>query len=713
MRYLAHRSEDQREQTVLAHLEGTAELCARFAAAFGAEEQGRLAGLAHDIGKYSAAFQQRLNGATHSTDHATAGAFECFKRRQAPAALSVAGHHGGLPDGGSRTDGPDQSTFCGRMNRARMGKLPPYDAWAQELSLPPTPLPRRFSCQAEEMFFTRMLYSCLVDADFLDTEAFMDGAPGLRGSGDAVTELEQKLLSHICGWFPPKTPLNAQRCAILKRCLDEGERRQPGLFSLTVPTGGGKTAASLAFALRHARQCGLTRIIYVLPYTSIIEQNADVFRDILGAQNVLEHHSGVQYDMEEHASPDAVRLAKATENWDMPVVVTTAVQFFESLYANRSSRCRKLHNLAGSVIIFDEAQMLPLPYLRPCVFAIAQLVRDYRASAVLCTATQPALEPVFQEFLPEKPLVELCPPDTYDPAIFRRVVFRRVGFWTRQALSDALNGCRQALCIVNKRKSAQAVYKLLQKEGSFHLSTLMCPAHRKAILAEIRERLKNGMPCRVVSTSLIEAGVDVDFPMVFREEAGLDSILQAAGRCNREGKLPVETSVVTIFESEDAPPPLLRANIAAGKAAMDRFPQIDSAQAVACYFHELLDIKGAEGQDKEGILPMMEHSATAMPFCRVAECFHIIDQKTLPVYIPWKEGAALTAQLIEGHRSRQLLRQLGQYSTSVYPEHFSALDSAGALTRLEDGCAVLSDLSHYSEETGLSLDVEGGQGWFA
>lgn len=712
MIYLAHRSEDQREQTILTHLRATSDMCARFAAAFGAEDQGRLAGLAHDIGKYSDAFQQRLAGAATPVDHATAGAFECCKCRQIPAAFAVAGHHAGLPDGGSKTDNPDQPTFFGRMNRAKLGKLPPYGAWAQELSLPPAAPPQNVSGQAEAMFFTRMLYSCLVDADFLDTEAFMEGSDTLRGGGETMAALERKLLAHINRWFPPKNGLNAQRCALLERCLQQGSQHRPGLFSLTVPTGGGKTIASLAFALRHAKHCGYTRVIYVLPYTSIIEQNASVFRQILGAENVLEHHSGIQYDTEQSDEQHIARMAKATENWDMPVVVTTAVQFFESLYADRPSRCRKLHNIAQSVIIFDEAQMLPLPYLRPCVFAIAQLIRHYCVSAVLCTATQPALTPLFREFLQEKPILELCPPDTYDSTIFRRVVFRRAGPWTCQTLAEALNGCTQALCIVNKRKSAQIVYQMLEKEGSFHLSTLMCPAHRKSILAQIRDRLRNGMPCRVVSTSLIEAGVDVDFPTVFREEAGLDSILQAAGRCNREGKTPAQASVVTVFAVEEAPPSLLSANIAAGKTAMDRFSQLDSAQAVACYFHELLDIKGNEGQDEKGILPMMAHSASAMPFRRVAESFHIIDQKTRAVYIPWQAGAALTAQLVAGQRSRRLLRQLGQYSTSVYPEHFDALDSIGALRRLEDDCAVLVEPSLYSEETGLALDVEGGQGWF-
>lgn len=380
-----------------------------------------------------------------------------------------------------------------------------------------------------------MLYSCLVDADFLDTEAFMDG----RGREHNETSMEQlwdRLQSYISGWFPPKGELNRQRCKILEQCIQEGEARAPGLFSLTVPTGGGKTVASLAFALAHAKKHNLERVIYVIPYTSIIEQTAEVFREILGAENVLEHHSNVLYDLEEEADPHTISLAKATENWDMPVVVTTAVQFFESLYACRSSQCRKLHNIAGSVVIFDEAQMLPIPYLRPCVWAISQLVEHYGVSAVLCTATQPALEPIFREFLPQIPVQELCPPDTCQWDVFRRVTFRRAGSLTWDELAAQLNTHSQVLCIVNTRKAAQAVYGRLDGTGCFHLSTLMCPSHRKAQLREIRRRLREGLPCRVVSTSLIEAGVDVDFPIVFREQSGLDSIYRppdgATGRAS-------------------------------------------------------------------------------------------------------------------------------------------------------------------------------------
>lgn len=705
--YLAHRTVTGQVQSVLEHLQGTALLAGEFARPFGGEEQAKLAGFAHDIGKYSAAFQKRLFGGT-KVDHATAGTVECWKCRQLFAAFAVAGHHSGLPNGGSQSDGPDQATLWGRIKRGECGMLEPYDSWAQEVTLPQAGVPDFVMKKSglELMFFTRMLYSCLVDADFLDTEAFMEGQ-SREACMVSIDELWERLKNYTSDWFPPKGELNRRRCEILKRCMGEGESQSPGLFSLTVPTGGGKTVASLAFALAHAKKHGLRRVIYVIPYTSIIEQVAEVFRGILGTENVLEHHSNRLYDLEGEASPETVRLAKATENWDMPVIVTTAVQFFESLYACRSSQCRKLHNIADSVVIFDEAQMMPIPYLRPCVWAISQLVKNYGVSAVLCTATQPALEPHFQEFLPSVPVREICLPETCRWEVFRRTSFRQEGRLTWEELASQLNARQQVLCIVNTRKAAQAVYERLEGESSFHLSTLMYPNHRKQKLTEIRRRLTEGLPCRVVSTSLMEAGVDVDFPAVFRQLSGLDSILQAAGRCNREGKRPPEESIVHIFEGEEKTPPLFSAAIGAGRDAMSRHEDIASQAAIHDYFSQLLDLKGKAAQDKENILPLIQ--SDFFPFRTVAERFHLIDSPTRTVYIPLGEGKALVEQLRAGASSRKLFRQLGQYGVSIYEKHFAALEEAGDLEILEDGSAILRNMALYSEKTGLSLEVDSGK----
>ena len=709
--YLAHLTEDGRTQTILEHLKGTASLCSAFAAAFDAEAQGQLAGMAHDIGKYSAAFQRRLHGGP-KVDHASAGAFECLKARQLPAAFVISGHHGGLPDGGGRGDAAGAGTFWGRINRASQGKLEDYHAWQREFSLPHANIPAFAGKKLDGMFFTRMLLSCLVDADYTDTGAFMGGSSYPPASSSSMEELWRRLETYVSGWFPPKGALNMQRCVILEQCMSAGAQYGPGLFTLTVPTGGGKTVASLSFALAQAKARRMKRIVYVIPYTSIIEQTAQAFREILGDENVLEFHSGVQFDQQEDdaSSPEAAPLTRSVETWDVPVIVTTAVQFFESLYACQPSKCRKLHNLAQSVLIFDEAQMLPLPYLRPCVWAIAQLVRHYGASAVLCTATQPALDPIFQEFAPEIPIREICPMAEAHWESFRRVSFQQAGTLSWMDLAARLQQQEQVLCVVNTRRAAREVFHQLSGSGNFHLSTLMYPAHRKRILDEIRRRLRDGLPCRVVSTSLIEAGVDVDFPAVYRELSGLDSILQAAGRCNREGKRPPEDSIVTIFQGEDPPPRLFETSIGAGKIVLDHCQDVSSRAAIHTYFSTLLDLKGAEAQDAHHILPLME--SEFFPFRTVAERFHLIESPTTTVYLPLEEGAGLVELLRSGQYSRTLYRRLGQYGVSVYPQHLAALEQAGALEHLEDGSVVLRDIGLYTQTTGLTLEPSGGNALF-
>ena len=709
--YLAHLTEDGRTQTILEHLKGTASLCSAFAAAFDAEAQGQLAGMAHDIGKYSAAFQRRLHGGP-KVDHASAGAFECLKAQQLAAAFAISGHHGGLPDGGGRGDAAGAGTFWGRINRASQGRLEDYHAWQSEFSLPHANTPAFAGTRLEGMFFTRMLFSCLVDADYTDTGAFMDNSPYLPASSSSMEELWRRLETYVSGWFPPKGALNMQRCVILEQCMSAGAQYGPGLFTLTVPTGGGKTVASLSFALAQAKARRMKRIVYVIPYTSIIEQTAQIFREILGDENVLEFHSGVQFDQQEDdaSSPETAPLTRSVETWDVPVIVTTAVQFFESLYACQPSKCRKLHNLAQSVLIFDEAQMLPLPYLRPCVWAIAQLVRHYGASAVLCTATQPALDPIFQEFAPEIPIREICPMAEAHWESFRRVSFQQAGTLSWMDLAARLQQQEQVLCVVNTRRAAREVFHQLSGSGNFHLSTLMYPAHRTRILDEIRRRLRDGLPCRVVSTSLIEAGVDVDFPAVYRELSGLDSILQAAGRCNREGKRPPEDSIVTIFQGEDPPPRLFETSIGAGKIVLDHCQDVSSRAAIHTYFSTLLDLKGAEAQDAHHILPLME--SEFFPFRTVAERFHLIESPTTTVYLPLEEGAGLVELLRSGQYSRTLYRRLGQYGVSVYPQHLAALEQAGALEHLEDGSVVLRDIGLYTQTTGLTLEPSGGNALF-
>ena len=713
--YLAHIADDGRTQTVKGHLKCTANLASEFADAFGAADQAELAGLAHDIGKYTAAFQLRLQGG-RKVDHATYGAYECFMRRQLAAAFAAMGHHGHLTDGGGKGDTSDAGTFFGRIKRAKSGALDPDPVWKQEISLPEAAIPAWANDRLEGMFFTRMLYSCLVDADYLDTEAFMDGRTRRMNDGLDIDALWSRLSGYISGWFPPKGELNAQRCAILERCISEGKTKRPGIFTLTVPTGGGKTVASLAFALAHARAHGLKRVIYVIPYTSIIEQTAETFRNILGGKSVLEHHSNVQYDIaaDGEADGNGLRMLRATENWDAPVVVTTAVQFFESLFACKPSQCRKLHSIAGSVVVFDEAQMLPLPYLRPCVWAISQLVKHYNVSAVLCTATQPALNPLLDEFLPGAEPVELCPEQIFSSSVFRRVTFRRAGRLSWDELAQKMNEQRQVLCIVNTKKRAQKLYQKIKGEGVFHLSTAMYPKHRRRVLEEIRKRLQNGEKCILISTSLVEAGVDLDFCSVYRQLSGVDSMIQAAGRCNREGRRAKEESRVFLFqfdEREYVPGQQLQIDVS--KMLLREGEDIDSLSTIEKYFEHLYHFKG-ESLDKKRILD--EFKDKNYNFAKVGKEFKLIEENTKAVFISWEEEAEEILQQIKNKGyTKSLMRKAGQYCVQLYDNEFDKMYGAGMLKPVSEDIEDFYELvsgDQYTDEMGLKLGVESGMAVF-
>ena len=701
--WLAHIAEGNRTQLVEDHLNNTANMCASFAAAFGAEDQGRLIGVAHDVGKCSPEFQRRLHGG-QIVDHASAGALECVKTDPSAvwAACCVAGHHGGLPDVGNMiNDTPDDPTLFGRLKKACAGKIPAYE---MPVALNAAVSPEGYGHSGlDDSFIIRMLYSCLVDADFLDTECFMSGGTVVRGGGDAPPVLLDMLNHYTEQWRAPENEINRKRCGILKACIERGGEHK-GIYTLTVPTGGGKTIASMAFALNHAVKNSMDRVIYVIPYTSIIEQTASVFRGIFGEKNVIEHHSNASYEIDENGSTEQYRQIKATENWDAPIIVTTAVQFFESLYANKPSKCRKLHNIANSVIIFDEAQMLPTAHLRPCVAAIAELVAHFRSTAVLCTATQPVLNDLFEQYAPGISIKELCHGTDELFSHFRRVTFRNAGELGADALAAEISEKPQVLCIVNSRKSAQDVFAKLPEDGSYHLSTLMYPAHRRAVLEEIRQRLNDGMPCRVVSTSLIEAGVDVDFPAVYREMAGLDSILQAAGRCNREGKKKPEESVVTIFKGVSKTPQLLKVNIGAAIETLKGEADPAKPETVQKYFSIYRDLAG-EGIDKYEVIDAFENGITGclLPFKSVAEKFHLIDDASKTVYIPKDEGKNLIEKLKAGERTRELFRKLGQYGVSVYDRDYTELMNTGVLEAIDDSSAILLDPALYVRKTGLNI----------
>lgn len=711
--YLAHISEDKtREQTILEHLNGTARLAQAFADEFGCKEWGYGCGLLHDIGKYSEKFQKRLQGGT-ITDHATAGAKELFVKHNYIGAYCISGHHSGLLDGGSPADAGGEATLKGRMQK----EVEDYHIFKNEVqvpdfppSIPLKPWGKGGFCLS---FFIRMLFSCLVDADYLDTEAFMSDGKIPRGGFDSVDVLYERLYRHVESWLKneDRNTVNGRRTEILKACIETGEHSQ-GLFQLTVPTGGGKTVSSLAFALRHAKKHHLNRVIYVIPYTSIIEQNAKVFKDILGAGNVLEDHSNVVYEDSEELKP--VQLA--SENWDCPIVVTTNVQFFESLFASKTSKCRKLHNVAGSVIIFDEAQMLPVNYLKPCIQAISELVRNYRCTAVLCTATQPSLKSFFS---PEMTAKEICPDVNGQYEFFRRTRMKNAGVLSEAELVADLREHRQVLCILNSRKRVQRVYSALgDEEGVFHLSTFMYPRHRNRLLSTIRDRLKNGKPVRLIATSLVEAGVDFDFQSVYRELAGVDSMIQAAGRCNREGKRrpeQCETVIFTLERQEDIHiPQALKLPIEVAGQVSELCEDISSLEAISEYFNRLYQFRG-EGLDAKNIIGQFEDGARSrlFPFAAVAKQFKLIESDTKTILIDLEpEAQEIAARIRRGEYSRQLARDAGQYCVNVYNNDFEKLNGAGLLEAIDTNYYVLRDKGQYTEEKGLEIQVERGDALF-
>lgn len=750
-------------ETLHAHADRVAGRAAGFAAPFGWAQAASAAGLLHDIGKCSEAFQAYIrepDRQSRGPDHSTAGAREALAAYPGPLgrmlAFIIAGHHAGLADGVDLEP---------RLSRK---EIPSYAGWREEIaSLPPlkglAPMRRgRESSHAgfSYAFLTRMLFSCLVDADFLETEGFYAELEGRDPGREGFTPLPV-LKDRLTAFMQAKragsgmTELNALRARILEHAVERAAL-EPGLFTLTVPTGGGKTLASLSFALEHAVQHGLRRVVYVIPFTSIIEQTAEVFRAALAEKpdghndaDVLEHHATFDWDAAVRSAREdgrgadtAERLRRAAENWAAPVVVATAVQFFESLFANRTSRCRRLHNLAGSVIVLDEAQTLPPHLLRPCMAALDELCGNYGASVVLCTATQPALR-TMDKALPRvggRPIgfdiddTRELAPDPKD--LYTKL--KRVRVERREAVTDAEIAARfseapQMLCIVNTRAHAQALYGLIREmPGAVHLSTLMCPAHRRTVLAEARARLARRQPVRIVSTSLVEAGVDIDFPEVWRAAAGIDSVAQAAGRCNREGLLDGFGRVVVFEPVEGRSPPGLEQAWQAGRTVI-RLKAEDplGLEAVREYFSELYFQKGLQALDAATLdgetFRILDEIAArapqrgeadpklAFPFESIAKAFRLIDDVMEPLIVPWRSGPEdTTAEDVLrriGRMDQPLgpdLRKLQQYVVSVPKKTQQRWLAEGVIVPVHPalGEALLRfpDRSRYDEATGLNLE---------
>lgn len=693
------------------HLHNVAGQASEFAGIFNAEEWGRVVGLLHDIGKCNPLFQQRLTGEySGHADHKGTGAKllhdlgTVFGRM---TAYCVAGHHGGLPD----YYGTENGSSLGTLIEKAFPLPDDIENPLADLRKPHLPFAPRHAFQCS--FMTRMVFSALVDADFLDTEAFMDAEKSTwRIPGPSLDELA-KALDRTLAAFNKPGRINDLRAEILNHCRGKAAL-EPGLFTLTVPTGGGKTLTSMAFALDHARLHGKRRIIYVIPYTSIIEQNAQVFRQIFPDLSVIEHHSTFDaktvFNAEDTAreSLEARRHRLACENWDAPVVVTTNVQFFESLFAAKTSKCRKLHNLADSVIILDEAQMLPVEFLDPCLRALEELAANYGASVVLCTATQPALKK--DDFacgltgLDDQR--ELAPSPRRMHEAFERTKLHDCGDMALAQVADIVREREQVLCIVNTRGRAAELFEMVRDEpGALHLSALMYPAHRSERLAEIRQMLKDKEPCRVVSTQLVEAGVDVSFPEVIREIAGLDSITQAAGRCNREGERD-ELAPVSIFNPAEGLPRAFRGPARHTESVLRNTDDPFSPDAIRHFFtlHYWLQ---QDVLDKKQVMRELSNDAGEWSFRKAAKKFRLIESIMVPIIIPRGDRAnELVNALQYAEHPGGILRDLQQYTVQIYDNQFRTLDQVGAVEMIADTYAVLCRMEFYNEQFGLTFSEE-------
>ncbi len=740
------------------HIRGVAALAECFSSTFGNGDWGRVAGLWHDLGKYKPAFQDYIRttsgyetdeseGGARRVDHSVVGAIWAADRcaeigPDIGRALGylIAGHHAGLPDwahvigvGGALKDRLAEE---GHLAAAFEGK-PPRDFLEADL---PSSTPGRLELSegnadfmAEQIhLWVRMLYSCLVDADFLDTETYMDGAKAsarvASGSSLALEALKGRFDSYMVEKMrqAPASPVNQIRASILDQCRAHGAWK-PGVFSLTVPTGGGKTLSGMAFALDHALKHGKRRIIVVIPYTSIIEQTAKQYREVFGDDAVIEHHSNLDPDKETPHS----RLA--SENWDAPIIVTTNVQFFESLFAARSSACRKLHNLVDSVVIFDEAQMLPPDYLKPVVSALKGLSTLFGASLVLCTATQPALtgrigsgQAILDGFS-EGMVREIVDEPAALSAALRRVELIRHPkgeepvSW--EEIAGELSALDRVLCIVNTRKDCRSLYELLP-EGSMHLSALMCPEHRSEVVAAIKDRLAGNDALRVVSTQLVEAGVDIDFPVVYRALAGLDSIAQAAGRCNREGRLNEAGGlgrVVVFRPPKDAPSGLLRKGQDAGSEMLRCYPEEAARlepELYAKYFK--LFYGKVNSFDEKGIMGLLagpDACELKIQFRTAASKFSLIEdggQRSVIVdFEPRREAGVgrkssmeLVEELEKRDPDRALMRRLQRFSVNIPIRAFAALEGMGSIRQVRgmEGLYVQESSHLYDQVFGLKLE---------
>jgi CRISPR-associated endonuclease/helicase Cas3 len=677
------------------HSEGVAKLAETFAKDFGMDSWGRTLGLLHDKGKEKNDFQNYIMKASGydenvppwiNKDHAYVGALlakRVFGIMSEPLINQIAGHHAGMYD---------YDTINYILNE---NKIPPeINCDIDKVNLP-IDLFRNYNYTDINHLF-RMLFSCLVDADYLDTERFMTPeAFEERGNSTTLSELLIKLQHKLDEFKNPTSNINIIRNNIQEECKRKAYNA-PGFFSLTVPTGGGKTFASIVWALHHAEKYGKRRVIIAIPYTSIIVQTASILKSIFGEDNVLEHHSNVDFDtIKDSKLRHKIKLA--TENWDYPIIVTTNVQLFESIYSNKPSACRKLHNICNSVIILDEVQTLPTDFLQPIVDALKTYVKNFGVSVLLTTASQPILSGLIEGCNPNarfkgiENITEIIPESWQLHKRLRRVKLEiNNESITYDEIAEKISSHEIVLCIVNTRHDAKEIFDRLPNEGiKLHLSRMMCPIHIRETIEYLKQALKdeNNRIVRVVSTQLIEAGVDIDFPVVYRQEAGLDSILQAAGRCNREGKRGVSTAHVFSLSKEHPLPKgsIQQANNA--RLALGDCHDWFSPVTITKYFEQLYC--RTRTFDKQLIHEYL-YKPKEMCFQTAAENFHLIEDSSISIIVNWKDSMLLINELKSKGPTYSLMKKLGQYTVNVRDSDFKKIKEMGLLEEVIKGIYIIT-----------------------
>ena len=694
---IAHRTEGGEEQSLYDHVEGVALQIRRNLTEVGLKQLiplGELLGRLHDAGKAQPAFQRYIRGESAAkAPHSAAGALlatsllykfsvelglKKLPRTSQLLAYAISGHHRGLYNYAelqNKLEEVDCKDRCKKTAEALTKLTAEIQSWAKEhaeateTSL--KELAKQVGATEQAQALVRLLFSCLVDADFLDTEAFMDeerkGRRHEATCGYAPLEsLRDRLTKHMEG-FSTEGKINEARRAFLNQCREHGRTCPKGYYSLFLPTGGGKTLSSMAWALETALNHKAQRIIYVIPYTSIITQTAGIFREIFGEENVLEHHSDISFSGGE-ASQEAERYERTrllAENWDAPIIVTTNVQFFESLFSHKVSRSRKVHSIANSVVVFDEVQMFPTEFLHPMLRLLEDLRWIYGTQLLFCSATLPPFDKdhtssfkKVNDFHQLSDAIQPIVPE--DPELFK--VFDRVIYhleekeYTTKELAKELSQHDSALCIVNSRRDASQLYHALLEAGKetqdvIHLSRNMCSAHLKERIAEVRQRLKAKIPTIVISTQLIEAGVDIDLPIVYRAMSGLDSIVQAGGRCNREGKRPApgEVYVFSLSDGGKAFGAIVQGQNAT-RFLLDNDkehtrPRIPLELIKAYYDRYYASIESFDTKDiTESLYDEDEAKRWRFDFQQASEDFQLIDNVDRDLFVPYGRGK----ELLEG-----------------------------------------------------------------